>query len=96
MRELGPPPTVLPSDYDVNACCEFHSGPLEHSIENCKALKYKVQEMIDSNAIMFVPNGLNINNNLKPPRDKTNVNVVELDSGRNMITSIDDLKTPLV
>lgn len=52
--------------------------------------------MIDSNAIMFVPNSLNINNNLEPPRDKTNVNMVELDSGRNMITSIDDLKTPLV
>lgn len=96
MRELGPPPAVLPLGYDVNACCEFHSGAPGHSIENCKALKYKVQDLIDSKAITFGPNDPNINNNPMPPHNKTNVNMVELDSGRKVITSVNDLKTPLV
>lgn len=31
-----------------------------------------------------------------PPHDKTNVNMVELDSCRKVITSMNDLKTPLL
>lgn len=60
LKELGPPPTVLPPGYDANSRCEFHYGALGHSIENCKALKYKVQDLIDSKAITFVPNDQNL------------------------------------
>lgn len=87
LRELGPPLVVLPPRYDVNARCEFHSGAPEHSIENCKALKYKVQDLIDSKAIMSAANGLNVNCNPMPPHHKMNVNMIEIDNGRRLIIS---------
>ena len=76
MRELGPPSAVLPPNYDVNAHCEFHYGVPRHFIENCKALKYKVQDLVDSKTVMFAPIDPNVNNNLMPPQDKTNINMV--------------------
>lgn len=76
---------VLPPGYDVNSRCKFHSGALDHSIENCKALKYKVQDLIDSKAITFTPNGPNVNNNLMPPHNKPAVNMVEFDNGRRLM-----------
>ncbi|XP_050919740.1 uncharacterized protein LOC127137311 [Lathyrus oleraceus] len=62
-RELRPPPTPLPQGYDANVRCEFHSGELGHTIENCRALKHKVQDLIDSKAISFAPAVANIANN---------------------------------
>lgn len=76
LRELGPPPAVLPLGYDANARCEFHSGAPGHSVENCKALKYKVQEIIESKAVMFAPNGPNMNKNPMPPHNKPTVNMI--------------------
>lgn len=96
MRELGPTQAVLPPEYDVNSRCEFHSRPPGHFIENCKALKYKVQYLLYSEAITFTPNDQNINNNLMPPHEQKIVNMVELDSGRKVITFVNDLETPLV
>lgn len=96
LRELVPIPVVLPPGYNVNARCEFHSGAPGHSIKNCKDLKYKVRDLIDSKAITFTPNVPNINNNIMPPHNKTNVNMVEMDNGRRLITYVDELKTPLV
>ena len=49
---FAPPPLdKRPRNYDVNASCEFHSGTLGHSIENCYAFKCKVQDLIDSKTI---------------------------------------------
>lgn len=96
LRELGHPPAVLPTGYDANARYEFHFGAPGNSIENCKALKYKVQDLIDSKAITFAPNDPNVNNNPMPPHDKTNVHMVEFDNGRKVITFVNDLKTQLV
>lgn len=96
LRELGPPPVALPPGYDAIVRCDFLYGAPGNSTKNCKVLKYKVQDLINSKAITFAPNSLNVNNNPMPPHAKTNVNIVELDSGRKVITSINDLKTPLV
>lgn len=96
LREPGPPPTVLPLGYDVNSWCEFHFGAPGHSIENCKALKYKVQDLIDSKAIMSTPNGPNVNNNPMPPYNKLAVNMVEIDEGRRLVSRVGELKTPLI
>lgn len=52
--------------------------------------------MINSQAITFAPNFPNVNNNPMPPHDKTNVNMVELDREMKVITSVNDLKTPLL
>lgn len=96
LRELGPSPAVLPPSYDENVHCEFHYGALGNSIENFKALKYKVQDLIDSKEITFTPNEPNVNNNPMPLHNKANVNMVELDDGRKVISSVSKLKTLLI
>ena len=42
-----------PRGYDVNATCEYHGGVRGHSVENCKALKDKVQSLIYADLIKF-------------------------------------------
>lgn len=73
LREVMPPQTPLPLGYEVNVICEFYSGAPEHTVENFKALKYKVQELIDSKAITFTPNRLNILNNPMPRHAGTTI-----------------------
>ena len=80
LRELGPSPTVLALSYNVNTRYEFHSNAPGHSIETCKALKYKVQDLIDFKAIIFASNDPNVNNNPIPPHNKPNMNIVEIDN----------------
>lgn len=71
LKVLGPPPTPLPLNYNMNARCEFHSAAPEHLIESCKGFKYNVQELIDSKAIKFTSNGLDILSNLMLPHKGT-------------------------
>ncbi|XP_058784842.1 uncharacterized protein LOC131659705 [Vicia villosa] len=61
LKQLGPPPFPYPEGYDPNAYCEFHSGAPGHLIEGCNVFKGTVQNLIDSKAICFTPNGLRIN-----------------------------------
>ena len=42
-----------PRGYDVNATCEYHGGVRGHSVENCKALKDKVQSLLYTDPIKF-------------------------------------------
>lgn len=71
LKEAKPSPTPLPPDYNINAKCEFHFGASGHSIENCNSFKYKVQDLINSKAIVFIPNDLNIPNNPMPLHEGT-------------------------
>lgn len=42
-----------PADYDPNAQCVFHSGGIGHEVENCLALKHKIQDLIDNKQLTF-------------------------------------------
>lgn len=53
LKELASPILPYPSDFDVSTHCEYHMGTPRHTMVNCKVLKYKVQELIDCNAIKF-------------------------------------------
>ncbi|MCI21158.1 gag-pol polyprotein, partial [Trifolium medium] len=56
MVELKPlPPTKqpYPPGFDRNARCDYHAGSPGHNIEDCRAFKYKVQELIDCQLISF-------------------------------------------
>lgn len=78
------PPTVIPPNYDVNARCEFHSGEPGHGTENCKALKNKVQDLIDAKAIDFTPTGgPNVIKNPMPTHNNRATNAVGIESGEN-------------
>ena len=55
---LGPLPTNISPDFDVNTWCATHSGAPGHQIKNCKTSKHKVQHLLDAGAFVFTPNGL--------------------------------------
>ncbi|KAI5421933.1 hypothetical protein KIW84_045399 [Lathyrus oleraceus] len=76
LRTLAPPVGRLPVGYDANARCNFHSGAPGHTIENCKAFKHVVQDLIDSKAINFAP-APNVIKNPMSQHGRANVNMVE-------------------
>ena len=43
----------FPKWYDVNTRCDYHSGVLGHSVENCSALNRKVQSLIREGKLKF-------------------------------------------
>ncbi|MCI57890.1 gag-protease polyprotein [Trifolium medium] len=46
-RALKPMTPPFPAWYDAKANCEFHADTQGHSINNCRAFKKKVQELMD-------------------------------------------------
>ncbi|XP_027083555.2 uncharacterized protein [Coffea arabica] len=67
-------PKGIPPDYDPQAICAYHSGSPGHTTGNCWALKYKIQDMIDSGDILLRrkgEQGLNVNKNLLPEHGST-------------------------
>ena len=49
-RPRRPP---FPKWYDVNIRCDYHSGVLGHSIEDCTIFKNKVQNLIEEGKLKF-------------------------------------------
>jgi len=43
--------------YDPNQRCDYHSGVLGHSIENCKNFMYQVRKLVSKGQIEFVKSG---------------------------------------
>ncbi|KAK2456532.1 hypothetical protein QL285_003892 [Trifolium repens] len=52
-RALKPMIVPFPAWYDPKVKCEFHLGAEGHTIDKCKAFKYKVQELIDQKLLTF-------------------------------------------
>ncbi|KAI5413467.1 hypothetical protein KIW84_057878 [Lathyrus oleraceus] len=92
LRTLAPPVGRLSVGYDANTRCSFHSGAPGHDIENCKAFKHVVQDLIDSKAIDLAP-APNVVNNPMPQHGGANVNLVEGEA--KSIKDVLKLKTPL-
>ncbi|KAF1898798.1 hypothetical protein Lal_00035557 [Lupinus albus] len=44
----GQTPNTTTPWYDPNANCDYHSGIIGHSTETCRALKRRIQDLIDS------------------------------------------------
>ena len=61
-KEIDPVIPQYPSDFDVNAHCDYHAGAQGHSTEDCKVLRSKIQTLLDSNMFSFTPQGIQINN----------------------------------
>ncbi|KAK2382498.1 hypothetical protein QL285_070028 [Trifolium repens] len=56
-RAFKPMFAPFPNWYDPKAKCEFHLGAEGHTIDNCKAFKRKVQELIDQKRLTFKGEG---------------------------------------
>ena len=54
---IGPHPNPKTSypNYNPNATCAYHSESLGHDTNDCWALKYKIQNLIDAKEIEFGP-----------------------------------------
>ncbi|MCI57117.1 gag-pol polyprotein [Trifolium medium] len=50
---LPPAKQPYPPGFDMNARCDYHAGSPGHRIEDCRAFKLKVQELIDLQLILF-------------------------------------------
>jgi hypothetical protein len=93
VRPLEPP---YPHWYNPNAKCEFHFGAVGHSIEDCRALKEKVQELINNKSLSFKEKGPDVKNNPLPGYNGPNINVVEEGANFDEIKRVEDVKTPLL
>ncbi|XP_058756795.1 uncharacterized protein LOC131630014 [Vicia villosa] len=58
-KQLDPVIPPYPVKFDPNIRCGYHAGAPGHSIEDCKPFRDKVQDLLDSKAIVFTPNGQN-------------------------------------
>jgi hypothetical protein len=80
LRTLAPMgPDQRPASFDENVKCEFHSGAPGHSVEDCKAFKHVVQDLVDSKAINFAPSP-NVNANPMPTHGQAMVSAIAEDS----------------
>ncbi|XP_058784698.1 uncharacterized protein LOC131659539 [Vicia villosa] len=85
-------PAKLPPNWDANARCEFHSGAPGHNIENCKALKYQVQNLLDSKAIEFTPTpGPNVVQNPMPPHGSHAANALDCVEDTRLVKDVTEL-----
>ncbi|GKV45996.1 hypothetical protein SLEP1_g53019 [Rubroshorea leprosula] len=80
MVPIKPP---FPTWYNSQARCEYHNGGVEHDLENCLALRHRVQDLIEAKELQIALEpevvGLNITENPLPPHDGSTVNMIEKD-----------------
>jgi hypothetical protein len=94
-RMLAPlRPDQRPASYDENAKCEFHSGAPGHNVENCKAFKHIVQDLVDSKAINFAQSP-NVNANHMPAHGQMGMNAISEDRRTIGLMNGDQLKAPM-
>ncbi|KAI5417544.1 hypothetical protein KIW84_042230 [Lathyrus oleraceus] len=103
LMDLGlvQPRTLVPgkpdqrlASYDENVRCKFHAGAPGHHIEDCKAFKHVVQDLVDSKAINFALMS-DVNTNPMPMHGPMGVNVMFKDKRKMDETNGDQLKIPM-
>ena len=67
----------FPRWYNPEATCTYHKGTLGHSIEQCVALKHKVQSLIDAGWLTFQEDGLKVKTNPLTNHEGPVVNAIE-------------------
>ncbi|KAK2372964.1 hypothetical protein QL285_074036 [Trifolium repens] len=72
-RALKPMIAPFPNWYDPKAKCEFHLGAEGHTIDNCKAFKYKVQELFDQKLLISKKEETNYVTSKKGPTVPTQI-----------------------
>jgi len=82
----------FPRYFDANAKCEYHSGEIGHSTENCRALRYKVQSLIDSGWLTFQEQKPNVEKNPLYGHVNSTVNAVSEGQGPSLVKSVAEMK----
>ena len=90
MKPLEPP---YPRGYDPNAKCDYHAGAVGHSTENCRALKFRVQDLIDAKWLSFTDDSPNVGSNPLPGHGGPSINAIEGTIEHTLKKSVEDIKT---
>jgi len=91
-KTLQPP---YPRYYDANAKCEYHSGEVGHSTENCQALKFKVQSLLDLGWLTFQEQKPSVDKNPLSGHANGTVNVVMGEEDLSLVRSVLEIKKPM-
>ncbi|KAF1892271.1 hypothetical protein Lal_00031385 [Lupinus albus] len=91
----GQTPNTTAPWYDPNANCHYHSGIIGHSTETCRALKHRIQDLIDSKWLEFKDTVPTITGNPLPNHGNQGINVLEQDDDMVVVEKVEDMKTPL-
>ncbi|KAF1855177.1 hypothetical protein Lal_00032280 [Lupinus albus] len=91
----GQTPNTTAPWYDPNANCDYHSGIIRHSTETCRALKHRIQDLIDSKWLEFKDTVPTITVNPLPNHGNQGINVLEQDDDMAVVEKVEDMKTPL-
>ncbi|XP_028186751.1 uncharacterized protein LOC114373483 [Glycine soja] len=85
--------SLFPKWYNPSATCAYHGGTLGHSIEQCLALKSKVQSLIEAEWLTFQEDGPNIKTNPLANHGGGAVNAIEV-SRSHRPKLLKDVTTP--
>ena len=73
----------FPKWYNPNTTCTYHGGTPGHSVEQCMALKHKVQSLIEAGWLTFQEDGPNVKTNPLTNQGGSAVNAIEVCSLRS-------------
>ncbi|KAF1891852.1 hypothetical protein Lal_00016882 [Lupinus albus] len=81
--------------FNPNVTCAYHSGVIGHSIEHCRALKYKVQHLVDTKQLTFEDAPPDVHKNPLPNHGNQGINAVEGEQRGSYIWEVPEIKTPI-
>ena len=92
---MQPQELPYPKGYDANAKYDYHPSFIGHSMENCKALKFKVRSLIKEGWLNFKEDNPNIGNNPLSGHREPLVSVIEEGGEQLRTMRVEDVKTPM-
>ncbi|XP_027337884.1 uncharacterized protein LOC113851562 [Abrus precatorius] len=81
--------------YDPNAKCEYHAGGIGDSTENCRTLKFKVQDLINAKWLNFKEDNPNFRINPLLGHGGPSVNAIKEESTSVLKRKVEEVTTPL-
>ena len=93
---ISPIRPPYPRWYNENASCDYHYGNRGHSLEDCTALKWRVNEFIKKGELTFEDEDIpNVNRNPLPNHGGPKVNVVESTQDLQVKRDVKDVCMPM-
>lgn len=96
LKALAPMIPPYPPNFDENSRCGYNDGSLGYTINNCNALKYKVQEFIDAKLLTFKELDQNMKNNPLPGHPGPSINYIEEFVETDMVKEVKKVKTHML
>ncbi|XP_019416491.1 PREDICTED: uncharacterized protein LOC109327789 [Lupinus angustifolius] len=81
--------------YNENITCVYHSRAPGHLVEDCRAFKFKVRDLINAKRIDFRETRPNITGNPLPNHENQEVNAIEASEEVTIIGKVEDVKIPM-